>query len=139
MLPSVNINYWAVLVSAIITMLIGMIWYSPVLFGNIWMKLMKINPKDINKTKNGMGKYYLTAFIATLLFAYVLALFIKFLAITTLLDGLQVGFLIWLGFVITIAINSVLWEGKPFEVYLINIAQQLVVFLAVSSILVLWA
>ena len=34
-----TINYIAVLVSAVIGMAIGALWYSPLLFGKIWMKL----------------------------------------------------------------------------------------------------
>jgi len=64
MLPAIDLNYWAVLVSAVASMVIGALWYSPILFGNIWMNLMKIDPKNIDKMKDkGMGKYYFTAFM----------------------------------------------------------------------------
>src|SRR5216684_1584610 len=41
-----GINFWAVLVSAIATMVIGFLWYSPMLFANPWMRLMGIDPTD---------------------------------------------------------------------------------------------
>ena len=37
-MPSVDINWWAVLAAAVINMVIGAIWYSPSGFGKPWMK-----------------------------------------------------------------------------------------------------
>jgi hypothetical protein len=42
----VGINPWAVLVSAIAAMVIGFLWYSPILFANPWMRLMGIDTND---------------------------------------------------------------------------------------------
>ena len=41
-----GVNLWAVLVSALATMVVGFVWYSPVLFANSWMKLMGYDPND---------------------------------------------------------------------------------------------
>lgn len=139
MIPSVDVNYLAVLVSAITSMIIGMLWYSPLLFGNMWMKLMKINPKDIEKSKmKGMNSIYLTAFISALLMSYVLSLTIKYVGAVTVLEGLQIGFLFWLGFVATVMLGSILWGGKPLQLYLINVFHYLVSILIMSFILVSW-
>lgn len=40
-----DVNYLAVLVSAIASMVLGMIWYNPSVFGNTWMKLSKLSEK----------------------------------------------------------------------------------------------
>jgi len=139
MLPAIDLNYWAVLVSAVASMVIGALWYSPILFGNIWMNLMKIDPKNIDKMKDkGMGKYYFTAFNGSLIMSFVLAVLVDYAGAVTVSDALMLGFLIWLGFSVTVLLNSVLWEGKPVKVYLINIFQLLVSLLIMSTILTLW-
>ena len=139
MLPAIDLNYWAVLVSAVASMVIGALWYSPILFGNIWMNLMKIDPKNIDKMKDkGMGKYYFTAFNGSLIMSFVLAVLVDYAGAVTVSDALMLGFLIWLGFSETVLLNSVLWEGKPVKVYLINIFQLLVSLLIMSTILTLW-
>lgn len=139
MLPAIDLNFWAILVSAIVSMVIGGLWYSPILFGNIWMNLMKFNPKDMEKMKEkGMGKYYLTAFIGSLVTSFVLAIIVDYAGAVTVSDALMLGFLIWLGFIVTVALGSVLWEGKPIKVFLINVAHQLVHILIMSIILTLW-
>ena len=61
------------------------------------------------------------------------------LGAATLVEGFVVAFLLWLGFIATSMLNSVIWEGKPVELYTIGIGHYLVVFLAMSAILVFWA
>ena len=139
MLPTVYVNYWAVLVAAIASMVVGMLWYSPKVFGSMWMELMGFTMKDMEKAKQkGMGMMYFTAFIGAFVTSYVLDLFIKYLQASTIADGLQVGFWLWLGFIATVGLGSVLWEGKHPKVYLINMAHQLVSILIMNLILTAW-
>ena len=44
-----GVNLWAVLASGLATMVVGFVWYSPLLFARPWMVLMGYNPDD--KTK----------------------------------------------------------------------------------------
>ena len=137
--PDVVINYWAVLLSAFAAMIIGSLWYSPMLFGGIWMKLSGIKMKNARKAKKkGMGKAYFLAFIGALIMACVLAHFLKYVGATGIGDALQLASWIWLGFIAPIQLGIVLWEGKPVKLYLINTLYYLVVFIVMSIVLVLW-
>ena len=129
-----QINYLAVLATAVVNILLGMLWYSPILFGNIWMKA-------IGKTKEelgGAGVGYVFTIITALITAVVLALFIGYAQADTILKGIQTGFWIWLGFVATTTLAGVLWEGQPLKVYLIYNGLQLVTFIVMGSILAVW-
>ena len=69
-----DINYWAVLVAAIAQFVIGMAWYSPMLFGKTWMKEMGLTDKDMKASKEkGMMKEMVIALISALVMAYVLS------------------------------------------------------------------
>jgi len=46
-----NLNLLAVLVAAISTMVVGFLWYSPILFAKPWMREMGYDPDDEAKTK----------------------------------------------------------------------------------------
>lgn len=137
---AVEINYLAVLVAALASIVLGSLWYSPVLFGKEWMKLSKITEKDVAaaKKKGGMWKYYLGAFVASLVTAYILAHFVDYAGATTIIGGLQLGFWVWLGFIVTTLLSSVLWEGKPVKLYLISIGYYLVLFLLMGALLAAW-
>lgn len=132
------INYLAVLVAAIVSMILGALWYSPLLFGKIWIQLMNLNEKKLQEMKNkGMGKIYAIVFIKELVIAYILALFIT-KSIITISGGIQIGILIWFGFIATTILASVLWENKPVKLYFINIAYHLVSIILMSLILSAW-
>ena len=135
-----DINYLALLVSAIAAMAIGALWYSPLLFGKKWMELMGVKP-DMNnpEMKKKAQRGYVIMFLAVLLMAYVLAHFVDYAGTTDWLGGLQLGFWVWLGFNATVMIGSWLWENKPFSLYLLNTGHYLVALLVMGVILAVWA
>ncbi|MEK6843802.1 MAG: DUF1761 domain-containing protein [Nanoarchaeota archaeon] len=134
-----DINYIAVLVSAIVSMFIGFLWYSPLLFATAWMKESGQTKKDIKGVKKkGMAPYYFAAFIATLLMSFILSYFVQYIAATTFFEGMQAGFWIWLGFIAPVLLGSVLWEGKSFRYYMINVFHYLATLLVMAGILAVW-
>ncbi len=139
MVTQIVINYWAVIVAAIAHMIIGAFWYSPALFGGMWMKLSGLTSKDMEKAREkGMGKNYLVALVAALVMSYILAHFVKFLQISSIGEGIILALWIWLGFIVTVLINSVLWEGKSMKLYVLNIGYYLVSLIVASIILSVW-
>ena len=137
MMAAVSINYWAVLAATVAAIVVGFLWYGP-LFGKTWMRLMGMGKKKMDKNmKKEMMKSYIILVITTLITSYVLAHFVKYLG-TTLADALQTAFWIWLGFIATIQIGIVLWDGKPWKLYILNAAHQLVSLAVMASILALW-
>jgi hypothetical protein len=137
--PPVDINYLAVLVSAVLYMIIGFSWYSKSLFGALWMELIGLTEKDLEKAKEkGMAKKFLLAFAAALIMAYTLAHFVDYTQSKTFMDGALTGFWIWLGFVATVLLSSILWENKPVKLYLINASYYLVSLGLMGGILAIW-
>jgi len=133
-----TINYVAVLVAAIAGYAVGALWYS-VLFGKPWMRLMGITPEQIEANKGkSMGKMYVMGFVGTLVTSYVLAHFVGMAAISTVSGALQLGFWLWLGFIATVLLGSVLYESRPWMLYIINVAHYLVAMLVMAVILGLW-
>ena len=121
-------------------MAIGAFWYSPLLFGKTWMKLSNMSPKQLEDAKKkGMTKAYIISFISLLVMTYVLSHFVDYTEATTALEGATAGFWLWLGFIATIMLGRVLWEGKPVKLYVLNIAHYLVVLLIAGAILAVWA
>ena len=133
-----NVNYLAILVAGIISMVVGFLWYGP-LFGKAWTRLSCFDSKKIDESKKkGMTKSYIIMFIATLIFACVLATLLGMMSITTFTRGMWIGFLVWLGFYATSGLGMLLWEGKPFKLYVINMLHYLVVLLIIGGMLAVW-
>lgn len=132
------INYPALLAAAIASIMIGFLWYGP-LFGKMWIKLMNFDKKKMEESKKkGMRKTYAIMIAGTLVTSYVLAHFVDYLDATDVAGALQAAFWLWLGFIATVMLGSVLWEGKPWKLYFINAAYQLVSLAVMALILVVW-
>ena len=136
-----GINFLAVLACAIATMVIGFLWYSPMLFANPWMRLMGIDPNDkakLAEMQKGAGKTYSLAFVASVASAVVLAKIINITSIHTIPYGMKIGVAIWLGFVTTVQLTGALFGKQPIKLYLINTGYQLLCYLAMGAILAKW-
>jgi len=129
----VEVNYIAVLLAALSTMLVGSVWYTPAVFGKIWMKLAKVKP-DQKMTTLQMTKLFGLTFVAALVSAYVLAhvtyLSNQFFGNTFLQDALSTGFWLWLGFVVARILTHDLFEGRPGKLTLLTVGNVTIMAMA---------
>ena len=130
-----NINYLAVFVSAVVYMVIGALWYSPVLFGKTWKKL--VCQHQDNLRGNAANGYALT-FVAALLIAYVLAHFVDYLGADTALAGAQTAFWLWAGFSVTTGIGETIFAGRSGKLYVLNMTYNLVAMVVMGAIIAVW-
>jgi hypothetical protein len=135
----VPVNYVAVVIAAVANMVLGFLWYGP-LFGKQWMKLSGFTKADMDEAKKkGMGKSYGLMALGSLVMAFVLAHSLVFAAsymhVSGLSAGLQSGFWSWLGFVAPVTLGTVLWDGKPWKLYILTNGYYLVSLLLMGVIL----
>jgi hypothetical protein len=78
------------------------------------------------------------AFISSLVLCYILALFVQYTKAKTALEGLQTAFWLWLGFVATTQLATVVFEERNAGLYLLNVGYQFVGCAAAGIILALW-
>jgi uncharacterized SAM-binding protein YcdF (DUF218 family) len=136
-----DVNLWSVLVAAIATMVVGFVWYSPLLFARPWMVAMGYDPEDKAKAeelRKGAGKSYAISFVASLASAFVLAKIIDSMTVNRTLYGMKIGFAVWLGFVTTVQLTAKLFGNQSTKLYLINTGYQLICYLAMGAILAAW-
>jgi hypothetical protein len=135
-MPLVEMNYLAVLAGAVVSVVIGSLWYSPALFGNAWMAL-------IGKTRQEVQEDFSPAKIAWALFwgfviSYGLARVIMWTGKATWQGGLVVGILVSVVFAVsTIAVNH-LFEGRPRGLTTMYAAHHLVEFALIGTMLGAW-
>ncbi|MEK9176862.1 MAG: DUF1761 domain-containing protein [Patescibacteria group bacterium] len=138
----IPINYVAILISAVVTMVIGFIWYGP-LFGKLWSKLMgfgEMTPEKMKEMQKAAMPGYVASFVGALVMAYVLAHALVFasayLGASGISAGLTAGFWNWLGFVAPVTLGAILWDkGKSLTLWYINGSYYLVVLLAMGAVL----
>lgn len=127
----VSVNYLAVLLAALSTMVVGSLWYSPVLFYKQWAKWGNVKPDPSFGGKKAVFAY-VTVFLASLVSAYVLAhvtfLSHKFFGYAFLTSALSTAFWVWLGFLATRLYTHDVFEGRRKKLTLLNAAHELVTF-----------
>ncbi len=134
-MPVVDINYVAVIIAAAANMVLGAVWYSPVLFAKQWMELT--GRKDMNPAE-GATVGYIIAAAASLVSAYVLAHFVVYTNAKDWMGGAVTGFWVWLGFVLTSHATHYMFEGRRKQLLAINVGYTLVGLVVMGAILAYW-
>lgn len=127
----------SILVAAIASMVLGALWYSPLLFGKRFMALAGMKADQMNDPANKKLalRGYAIQFLSSLVIAFALAYFIDYAGATSIEDGGRVGFWAWLGFVATTSLAGPLWEKRPWGLYVLNVSFNLVALLIMGAIL----
>jgi len=128
----VHLNYTAVVIAAIANYSIGAIWYGA-LFGKEWQKLTGIT--EMKPTPGNVIGGLLSALVMSYVLAHAIVFAEAYLKVGGIAGGLMGGFFNWLGFIATVTLGSVLYEKKPWKLWLINNGYWLVSLLVMGAIL----
>ena len=131
-----TINWLAVLVTGVVYMAIGFIWYSMRAFGGPWSRLIGISEEDLRKGAKPL--LYLATFALALVGGTVLAVVVRSVGATTVLGGFKAGLLVAVGFVLTTYGSEYIFSRRPFKLYLITAGYQAVAIVVNAIILAVW-
>jgi hypothetical protein len=111
---NVPVNYAAVAVAGYV---VGGLWYGP-LFGEAWRKLSKVD--ELKPTPSVVVIGLVSTFSMSLVLSYSLAYANTFHGTSGVWSGICVGSWAWLGFVSPVTVGSVIYEKKPWTLWLLN-------------------
>lgn len=133
---NVEVNWLAVVLAMLSTMVVGTVWYSKSVFGRKWMKLVGLKEQDVSK---GAGKAIAITLVVSLITAYVLAhvtyLSNQFFGNSFIQDALSTAFWVWLGFTAARMITHDAFENRPTELTVMNVAHEFVTFMVMGLII----
>ena len=124
----------AILTATFIGMVLGALWYSPLLFGNQWMAA-------IGKTPETVGKQTLpimASIIANLLTALGIAIIFSLAGVEGLMMGLGIGFTLGVLLVFPALLSDNMFCGWGIQLLLIQSGYRLLSILLMSITLVLF-
>lgn len=137
MLP--EINYWAVILATLSSMVVGAIWYTPKVFGNYWMKKASITPSG--KASDAIGPI-MTTVLVSFVTAWVLAgaTFIawSFYGGGFLGAAIVTAIVLWAGFTAARFITHDAFDNRPSGLTMLNIAHELVTLVVMAIIIGVW-
>lgn len=137
MIPA--INYWAVLLATLSSMVVGSIWYTPKVFGNYWMKAANITPSG--NTRDAVRPILVTLLVSFVT-AWVLAgatyLSWSFYSGSFFVNALLTGIILWAGFTAARFITHDAFDGRPAGLTALNVAHEFVTIVIMALIIGVW-
>ncbi len=130
-----EINWLAVVLATVSSMVVGLIWYARPVFGNRWMRLAKIDEATMG---NGVGPIIATiivSFITALVLAGASAIAQNFYGGNFLVNTLVTGVILWPGFTAARVITHDAFERRPAALTTLTIAHELVTILVMALII----
>jgi hypothetical protein len=129
------INHLAVFVGALMSLALGALWYSPVLFFRAWQKEAGLSDEQVARA-NPIKTYSLTLFLAWIV-SYNLAFFLGD-SKTNWRWGLGAGLLAGVGWASTMFVIISLFEQRSFKYMLINCGYITIYFALIGFVLGIW-
>ena len=127
------VNWLAVLVTAIINMVIGFLWYGP-LFSRLFLRLIGKRAEEIEASP----VVYVLGFVMGLVTTYVLAVVIVSAGVTTWWGGAVTGAVVWIAIGALTSANTILYEDRRVGLWLLFSSYQLVVLTIAGTLFALW-
>ena len=134
-----EINYIAVILATLSSMIIGSIWYTPRVFGNYWMKAADITPSG--NSRDAIRPIAVTL-VVSFVTAWVLAgaAFISwdFYGGSFFVNSLLTAIILWAGFTAARFITHDAFDGRPAGLTVLNVAHEFVTIVIMSIIIGVW-
>ena len=137
-MPQLDVNWIALIVAAIVAFALGALWYSNAMFGRQWMAAHGHTPEKLAAMQSSMGKTYAFSFVTYLITAMVIALLIGLTGGASLVGGVVIAVLAWLGCGFPIGLNANLFSGKPASAFMIDAGYQLIYMIIMGAIIGAW-
>jgi hypothetical protein len=128
-----QVNWIAVVLGAVFSMLLGFLWYGP-LFGKLWLRSIGKKQEELSSNA-GM---YVLGFLGALVSAYVLAVLVGALGITVWWRGAVLGAVVSVGIGSMAALVNGIFHRIPGVAWLLFAVYQLVLNAAEGLVFAVW-
>ena len=133
------INYIAVVLATLSSMVVGSIWYTPKVFGTYWMKQAGITPSG--KASDAVRPILVTL-VVSFITAWVLAgavwISFQFYGGSFLVNSLVTGAILWAGFTAARFVTHDQFDKRTPGLTVLNSAHELVTILIMALIIGVW-
>lgn len=130
------VNWLAVLLATVSSMVVGAIFYARRVFGDRWMKLAKVDEASLSKSPVlPLVITFVVSFITAAVLAGTAALAQEFYQGNFLLNCVVTGVILWAGFTAARLITHDLFERRPSTLTVLNLLHELITVLAMALII----
>jgi hypothetical protein len=131
-----GVNELAVLVSALLALALGSIWYSPLVFGKQWQRAAALSDADLELSRGALIRSLLVGLLSNVVVMFVIG---KFLYIAERADVVRGELaLLLIALLAASAASMVVWEKKRLMYFIIHMGYGVLVVLVGSTVMALW-
>jgi hypothetical protein len=123
-----------IIAAALVNVVVGFLWYSPLLFGNLYQQYMGMAGMPAPEMQAIIAAT-IGSFLAALVIAAGMCCFMHRLRIVDLKGSFNFGWLSWLTFVAPVTLQGVLYAKWPMVLYCINNGYNLAAFVSMAVVL----
>ncbi|WP_419924387.1 DUF1761 domain-containing protein [Candidatus Poriferisocius sp.] len=133
-----DLNYLAILVAVVFNQLLGALWYGT--FSKPWMAETGMTQENIEGMKGTPQQWvpYVVAIVLAIVFTLGLALLVQGMEATNAGEGLGLGVLASVGFVLTSHGVNYAFEGRSLKLLAINSGYPLISYAVIGIVLAVW-
>lgn len=131
----IPINWLAVIAAAVVRLVVGALWYSPMAFGPMWQKTVGITQE---RMMAAMPRAIAVDAVGSLVMAFILLHAVAYAGADSLVLGALVGALNWAGFVAVVLIATNVYEQRPLRSAYVSAGFNLVAMVLMGALLAVW-
>ena len=133
-----DLNYLAVLVAVVFNQVLGAAWYGAL--ARPWMAETGMTQQDIDAMKGTPRQWapYVVAIVLAIVFTLGLALLVQGMGADNAGEGLGLGVLAAVGFVLTSHGVNYAFEGRSLKLLTINFGYPLISYALIGLLLAVW-
>ena len=135
-----SVNWLAVVVCVVVSMVTGSLWYNPKTFFPMWWK--GIGGQGEPGMKGNMAMTWtltvLSSFVQAVAMAFMVNAMGGLMGGPNAINGASTGFMLWLGFIAPTYLVNKLFAGHGLKVWAIEVGNHLVNFVLFGAILGAW-
>lgn len=132
-----SVNWLAVIVCVVVSMISGSLWYNPKTFFNTWWKGIG-KPEGSAPGMENMGMTWALTVLSSFVQAVAMSLMVNALSGVDAGSGARIGFMLWLGFIAPTYLVNKLFAGHGLKIWAIEAGNHLVNFVLFGAILGVW-
>ena len=130
-----EINWLAVILATLSTLIIGSVWYSKPVFGTRWIRLAKLDESSMGSAVGPIIVTIIVSFITSAVLAGAAAIAQNFYGGSFLVNTLVTAVILWGGFTAARVITHDAFERRPAALTILTIGHELVTVLVMALII----
>ena len=130
-----RLNYLAIAAATIVAFIEGSLYYSPLMFGLLWMRLSGMDPSAAKVSPWAVVAEVVRDFVLT----YVVARLVARLTDADWRSATGLGLWLWVGFPLMLLSGSVMWQGVSWKIAAIHAGDWLAKLLLITAVVGAWA